>query len=676
MNPASTTKKLRLLLIEDNTGDARLLREHLGDAAGTRFDLDVVGTLAAGLARLETESFDLVLLDMSLPDSAGLDTFKNVHNHSPEVPIIVMSGLDDEAVAVQTVHEGAQDYLVKADLDHRLLVRSIRYAIERKHTEEALARERDLFHTLMDNIPDRIYFKDADSRFFRINRAVAAQFQLGHPSEAVGRTDSDFFTAEHAENALADERWVIQQGKPLLGKIERETLPDGEVTWALTSKLPLKDKQGRIVGVFGVSRDITALKKAEAELQAERNLLRSLIDNLPDYIFIKDTACRYLLDNIAHRRLVGAGTPQEVEGKTAGDLFPPVVAEQLTRDDLAVMSTGHALLNKEELVTDGCGNRRWHVTTKVPLRDQEGHIVGLVGIGRDITERKNSEEQLQRTNIDLAQHRSELQHALDDLRLAHEQLKTAQDQLIQAEKMQSIGRLAAGVAHEVKNPLSVLRMGVDYFQRNLPATDPNVAPVLTDMSTAIDRANSIIMGLLDFSVPYALDSQNENLSAIVRQSLNLVRYAFNESETPIRLVAELNDDVPPIWADRNKMMQVFVNLLTNAIHAMPAGGALTVRTYARTLQPEEVNRDPGSRLARQFRAGDTVAVADVMDSGSGIPEEMLSRVFDPFFTTKPTGKGTGLGLAVTRKIVELHHGTIEVRNRKEGGVIVTTMFKV
>jgi PAS domain S-box-containing protein len=676
VNPVSTIKKLRLLLIEDNAGDARLLRERLGDTAGIRFELEVVGTLAAGLARLDAESFDLVLLDMSLPDSAGLDTFKTVHTHTPEVPIIVLSGLDDEAVAVQTVHEGAQDYLVKADLDHRLLVRSIRYAIERKRTEEALARERDLFHTLMDNIPDRIYFKDTESRFFRINRAVAAQFQIKHPSEAVGRTDGDFFTPEHAENALADERWVIQQGQPLLGKVERDTLPDGSVTWALTSKLPLKDKQGRIVGVFGVSRDITALKKAETELQAERNLLRSLIDNLPDYIFVKDTACRYLLDNIAHRRLVGVSTPQEVEGRTAADLFPPDVAEQLTHDDLGVMSTGHPLLNKEELVTDRCGNRRWHVTTKVPLRDQEGQIAGLVGIGRDITERKNSEEQLQRNNIELARHRSELQHALDDLRQAHEQLKTAQDQLIQAEKMQSIGRLAAGVAHEVKNPLSVLRMGVDYFQRNLSTPDPNVATILRDMSDSIDRANSIIMGLLDFSVPYALDSRNENLSAIVRQSLNLVRYAFGESETPIRLATELNDEVPPIWADRNKLMQVFVNLLTNAIHAMPLGGDLTVRTYARMLQPEEVSRDPGSRLARQFRAGDTVAVAEILDTGSGIPEEMISKVFDPFFTTKPTGKGTGLGLAVTRKIVELHHGTIEVRNRNQGGVIVTVTFKV
>ena len=129
VNPVISIKKLRLLLIEDNAGDARLLRERLGDTAGIRFELEVVGTLAAGLTRLEAESFDLVLLDMSLPDSIGLDTFKTVHTHTPAVPIIVLSGLDDEAVAVQTVHEGAQDYLVKSDLDHRLLVRSIRYAI-------------------------------------------------------------------------------------------------------------------------------------------------------------------------------------------------------------------------------------------------------------------------------------------------------------------------------------------------------------------------------------------------------------------------------------------------------------------------------------------------------------------------------------------------------------------
>jgi signal transduction histidine kinase len=194
------------------------------------------------------------------------------------------------------------------------------------------------------------------------------------------------------------------------------------------------------------------------------------------------------------------------------------------------------------------------------------------------------------------------------------------------------------------------------------------------MTDAIKRADGIIMGLLDFSVPHALDSHAEDLSAILDQSLGLVRHSLGEGE--ITLVRELADQLPPVWLDRNKIKQVFVNLLTNAIHAMPPGGVLTVRTLSRQLLAHEVDRNAGHRLANRFRAGETVVIAEVADTGGGIPEEKLAQIFDPFFTTKPTGKGTGLGLTVTKKIVELHGGNLDIRNRKEGGVLVTLMFKV
>jgi PAS domain S-box-containing protein len=674
VNTSSAKEKLRVLLIEDNPGDARLLQEYLSDPAGAAFVLEHVSTLTDGLQRLAQGGIALVLLDLSLPDSPMPETFRRAHRTAPAVPIIVMSGLDDEQFAVQTVQEGAQDYLVKADVDSRLLVHAMRYAIERKRAEEALAQERDLLHTLLDNLPDRIYFKDIQSRFTRISKAVAEQFKITHPREAMGKTDRDFFSAEHAEAALSDEAQVMQTGQPILRKIEREILPDGSVTWALTTKLPLKNRQGEITGNFGISRDITEIKKIEEQLETERNLLRSLIDNLPDYIYVKDTQCRYLIDNIAHRRWLGADAEEQVVGKRVTDFFPSEMVSSFSTDDEQVIATGHALLNREELVADRFGGKRWHSTTKVPLRNREGKIIGLVGISRDITERKLSEQALQDANEDLARHKDELQKTLSELQKSHEDLKSAQFQLIQAEKMQSIGRLAAGVAHEVKNPLGILRMGTDYLSQHLQSQDENVGLILADMTDAIKRADSIIMGLLDFAVPHALDSHAEDLSAILEQSAGLVRHALNESGA--RLVKELTPDLPPVWLDRNKIKQVFVNLLTNAIHATPPGGTITIRTAARAVQQHEVDHDAGSRQADRLHAGETVVVAEVIDTGSGIPEEKLAQIFDPFFTTKPTGKGTGLGLTVTKKIVELHGGTLEIRNRKEGGVAVTIMFKV
>lgn len=666
------TAKHKVLLIEDNPGDARLMREYLADPAGAPFELEHVTSLADGLTRLARGGIDLVLLDLSLPDSPMAETFKRAHAAAPEVPIIVMSGLDDEKHAIETVQEGAQDYLVKAFVDTRLLVHAMRYAIERKRAEEALAHERDLLHTLMDNLPDRIYFKDLESRFTRISKAVAGQFKIGHPREAMGKTDRDFFSAEHAEIAVRDEEQVMRSGEPILGKIEREVLPDGGVTWALTSKLPLRNRQGRIIGNFGISRDITEIKRIEEHLDAERGLLRSLIDNLPDYIYVKDTDGRYLLDNIAHRRWLGADAESQVVGKRVADFFPPEAVSRFSDDDVRVIQSGFALLNREELVEDHLGNKRWHVTTKVPIRNKDGKVTGLVGISRDITERKLSEEALRHANDELAQHKDELQRTLTELQQSHEELKSAQFQLIQAEKMQSIGRLAAGVAHEVKNPLGILRMGTDYLAQSLKSSDENVALILADMTDAIKRADGIIMGLLDFSVPHALDTHAEDLSAVLEQSVGLVRHSLNEAG--LKLVRELAVDLPPVWIDRNKMKQVFVNVLTNAIHATPAGGTVTVRTSSRTLG--QVHHDAGNRAADRFRAGETVVIAEVTDTGGGIPEDKIRQIFDPFFTTKETGKGTGLGLSVTKKIVELHGGSLDIRNRKEGGVAATIMLKV
>ncbi len=648
--------------------------EYLSDAPANPFVLEHVQTLGDGLERVQRGGIALVLLDLSLPDSFGLDTFARAHEAAPEVPIIVLSGRDDEALAIKTVHEGAQDYLVKGQVDTRLLVRSMRYAIERKRAEEALAKERDLLHTLLENLPDRIYFKDEESRFLRISRAVVEQFKVADQSQAIGKTDFDFFTAEHAQVALNDERLVMRSGEPIIGKVERETLPDGNVTWALTSKLPMRDKNGRVVGNFGISRDITAIKRIESELAEERNLLRSLIDNLPDYIYVKDTQYRYAIDNIAHRKFLGARSEQEVIGKRITDFFPPELVEQFARDDQRIIENGEVLLNREEPLFDAQGRKRWHSTTKVPLRNNEGQIVGLVGISRDITERKEAEEKLQEANAELARSKAEVEMVFADLQKSHEELKSAQFQLIQAEKMQSVGRLAAGVAHEVKNPLAILGMGIDYMTKNLVSTDANLGLILNDMNDALKRADAIILGLLDFSVPRALDLHPENLSGIVEQSLSLVKHELTHN--PVKLVRELANDLPPVQVDKQKIKQVLVNILTNAVHAMPQGGTLTVRTYLKQLSEAEAGHDAGWRLADRFRVGETVVICETLDTGSGIPTEKLVKIFDPFFTTKATGKGTGLGLTVTKKIVELHGGTIDIRNRAEGGVVVTLMFKV
>ncbi len=248
---------------------------------------------------------------------------------------------------------------------------------------------------LMDSIPDNIYFKDGESRFVRVSKSLLEKFGIDDPSQVLGKTDFDFFTEEHAREAFEDEQRVIRTGQAIVGIEEKETWPDGSVTWVRTSKLPLRDQDGRIVGTFGISSDITARKRAEQALAEERNLLRTLIDSLPDRIFAKDADLRFTLNNAAHLHALGVQSQAEALGKTDFDFRLPETAERYAAEDRAVLHSGQALVNREEQVVLPNGEPGWLLCTKVPLRDAEGKIIGLVGISRDITAQKMAQSALQ-----------------------------------------------------------------------------------------------------------------------------------------------------------------------------------------------------------------------------------------------------------------------------------------
>lgn len=259
------------------------------------------------------------------------------------------------------------------------------------------------------------------------------------------------------------------------------------------------------------------------------------------------------------------------------------------------------------------------------------------------------------------------------LHLSHEELKNTQLLLIQEAKLESVGRLAAGVAHEVKNPLAVIQLGADYLNHELAGKgNEELCETIRDITDAVQRADRIIKDLLDFSRSETLPIESSDLNRAINDSLLLVKHELTLHH--ILLKVDLCEKIPLLKLDINKIKQVFINLFINAVQAMGDSGILSVSTEIRRLKPDDF--PISSQETDIFLLGEDVVIAEVSDTGQGISPDKLDKVFDPFFTTKAVGVGTGLGLSISRKIIELHHAAINIRNRREGGAQVVVIFKI
>ncbi len=267
---------------------------------------------------------------------------------------------------------------------------------ERKHAEEALRYERNLLRTLIDNIPDRIYAKDTESRFILCNKAVVTRMGMSSPDDIIGKSDFDFLPHELAARFRADEQAMIQSGQPLINREEPMDSASGITRWNLATKVPLRDSQGNIIGIVGVGRDITERKRAEAALERERGLLRALIQNIPNEISVKDTRGRIILANRMAVSAFGVAREEEVVEKTDFDFVKPHLAEQHQAEERAILDSGIPLVN-DEVTRFGSTTgeiEKCILRTKIPLEDSQGKRIGLLCINQDITERKRAEEAL------------------------------------------------------------------------------------------------------------------------------------------------------------------------------------------------------------------------------------------------------------------------------------------
>ncbi len=262
------------------------------------------------------------------------------------------------------------------------------------NAEQVLARESAFRNDLLENLPDAVYFKDDKSRFTWANKAVLDALGVRGKEDVIGKTDADFFSIDHALDAREDELRIMETGLPMVNKLETDNYPDGRPRWVITTKIALHDGQGKVVGVCGVTKDITALKLAEEALARESALMNDLMDNVPDIVYFKDKDSRFTWVNRAMVDFLGAATKASVVGRTDADYFSASHSREAREDELRVMMTGEPLVNKLEQDNYADGKPRWAYTIKMPLHDTKGNIIGTCGITRDITALKLAEDAL------------------------------------------------------------------------------------------------------------------------------------------------------------------------------------------------------------------------------------------------------------------------------------------
>ncbi|MCC6233610.1 MAG: response regulator, partial [Verrucomicrobiales bacterium] len=357
-------------------------------------------------------------------------------------------------------------------------------------------------------------------------------------------------------------------------------------------------------------------RDAENALQNSLRLLQSVVDNAPTRFFWKDAELRYLGCNSLFARDAGCSSPHEVIGKTDFDLAWKNQAELYRSDDQTVIETGAIKLGYEEPQTTPDGKQIWLRTSKVPLHDDAGKIVGVLGIYEDITERKHLEAQFR-----------------------------------QAQKLEAIGKLAGGVAHDFNNILAAMMMHLGLLRMNT-GLDEETVQGLSELEAHARRAASLTSQLLMFGRRSVLHIKPLDVNEVIGNLLRMLHRLIGEQ---VELRFDGGDALPPVEADAGMLEQILVNLVVNARDAMPRGGRILIQTSQVTFDPDVV-------LANESRRPGTFVRVSVSDTGCGMAPEIVKHIFEPFFTTKDVGKGTGLGLATVHGIAAQHHGWVEVES--------------
>ncbi|HLA96698.1 MAG TPA: PAS domain S-box protein, partial [Pyrinomonadaceae bacterium] len=507
-----------------------------------------------------------------------------------------------------------------------------------------LSDAREFLHTVIDNVPSLIFVKNIEGKYVMGNKAHAAARGAG-VKELIGKTRADFKGDPGEIRAYTDEDiQLLQNLEAKFLSEEKHTDANGNIIWYQTSKRSIVlSKNGERL-IVGVATDITERKKAEAEVIETQQFLRNVIDNIPNLIFVKDEEGRFTLVNQAAANIYGA-TPEEMVGKTLDDFDTNAVdANRIISEEKRVLATREEIIVPEEKFVDRNGETHWFQSTKRPLVVGDERSNYVIGISTDLTERKVLEGQLQHS-----------------------------------QKMESIGQLAAGIAHEINTPTQYvgdntrfikdaftdLYVVLESYGQLLESAesgeiDPDViASVKKEIDNAdleylveevpkalkqsldgVSRIAKIVQSMKEFAHPGSREKQSADLNRAIESTVTVAR---NEWKYVAEVETDFDEKLPAVPCYLGEFNQVILNMVINASHAI----ADVVG---------DGSQGKGKIVISTTRVDNDWAEVRIGDTGNGIPAEISARIFDPFFTTKEVGKGSGQGLAISHAVVVEKHG--------------------
>jgi len=619
-NGSSGKPELRVLLVEDVPADAELIKRELRKG-GLRFVARCVDTKEQFLDELDAFKPDVILSDFALGQFNAFEALDIVGQRGCALPFILVTGSQSEEVAVATIKQGADDYILKASL--KRLPSAVLGALKKSEAERERARaasalrwSEEHFRSLIENSSDIISIIDREGRVSY--ESPSLERVLGYkPEELIGKSAFDLVHAEDLPRAIRVFKRRARgasTAKPLEYRVRHK---DG--SWRVLEIVgkDMLDHPG-IGGVVLNSRDVTERKKAEEQIREQA----ALLDKAQDAILVHDAEQRLRFWNKSAERLYG-WSAEEVIGRKVDELLGK-------KDSIAIRQARSVALEKGEWSgeleqTTQSGREiivesRWTVVS-----DHKSEAGAMLVINTDVTERKALEEQL-----------------------------------LRAQRMESIGTLAGGIAHDLNNVLTPILLAIKLLREEVSAK--SARELLNTLESSAHRGANIVQQVLSFARGMQGERSVFQIKHPLSEIVGIVKDTFPRS---IQIGTRIPKDLWPVFGDPTQLHQVFMNLCVNARDALPQGGKLQVEA-ANVIIDENY-----ARMQPEAKAGPYVVIT-IADTGVGMPPAIQSKIFEPFFTTKEVGKGTGLGLSTVLGIVRSHGGFVNVYSEVGKG----TRFKV